>query len=73
MPDGIDVDHPETPSPLNPLGIEGAGEVMRSRGRRFRLRDRGRAEGIPITAMPISPSELFELRRTHAATLEETS
>jgi carbon-monoxide dehydrogenase large subunit len=31
------------------------------------------AEGIPITAMPISPSELFELRRTHAATLEETS
>lgn len=26
------------------------------------------AEGIPITSMPISPSELFELRLTHAAT-----
>ncbi len=25
------------------------------------------AEGIPITSMPISPSELFELRLTRAA------
>jgi hypothetical protein len=25
------------------------------------------AERIPITRMPISPSELFELRRRHAA------
>ena len=24
------------------------------------------AEGIPITAMPISPSELFALRQQHA-------
>ena len=24
------------------------------------------AEGFPITAMPISPSELFDLRRRHA-------
>jgi len=24
------------------------------------------AEGFPITAMPISPSELFDLRRAHA-------
>jgi hypothetical protein len=25
------------------------------------------AEGFPITRMPISPSDLFELRRRHAA------
>jgi aerobic carbon-monoxide dehydrogenase large subunit len=24
------------------------------------------AEGFPITAMPISPSELFELRQRHS-------
>jgi len=29
------------------------------------------AEGIPIRAMPISPSELFELRRRHQQ--EETA
>ena len=27
IPDGIDIDHLETPSPLNPLGIKGAGEA----------------------------------------------
>ena len=27
VPDGIDIDHLETPSPLNPLGIKGAGEA----------------------------------------------
>ncbi|MGO4599423.1 aerobic carbon-monoxide dehydrogenase large subunit [Terrabacter sp. 2RAF25] len=63
----IEADHLETPSPLNPLGIKGAGEagcipvtaVIASA-----IED---AEGFPITRMPISPSELWELRRRHAA------
>ena len=29
VPDGIEIDHLETPSPLNPLGIKGAGEAGR--------------------------------------------
>ncbi|QGN59273.1 molybdopterin-dependent oxidoreductase [Nostocoides sp. HKS02] len=62
----IETDHLETPSPLNPLGIKGAGEagcipvtaVIASA-----IED---AEGFPITSMPISPVELWELRARHA-------
>ena len=62
----IEADHLETPSPLNPLGIKGAGEagcipcpaVIASA-----IED---AEGFPITRMPISPNDLWELRRRHA-------
>ena len=61
----VEADHLETPSPLNPLGIKGAGEagcipvtaVIASA-----IED---AEGFPITAMPISPVELWELRQRH--------
>ena len=43
IPDGIDIDHLETPSPLNPLGIKGAGEAGRDPvGGRVRRRHRGR-------------------------------
>ena len=43
VPDGIDIDHLETPSPLNPLGIKGAGEAGRDPvRRRVRRRHRGR-------------------------------
>jgi carbon-monoxide dehydrogenase large subunit len=73
VPDGIDVDHLETPSPLNPLGIKGAGEAGVIPGSAVFASAIEDAERIPITAMPISPSELFELRRTPAATLEEIS
>ncbi len=42
VPDGIAIDHTVTPSPLNPLGIKGAGEARRDPGRRcLRGRDRG--------------------------------
>jgi CO/xanthine dehydrogenase Mo-binding subunit len=59
----IEIDHLETPSPLNPLGVKGAGEagvipvaaVLASA-----IED---AEGIPIRRMPISPAELWELRQ----------
>ena len=65
VPDGIDIDHLETPSPLNPLGIKGAGEagvIPVSAVVAAAIED---AEGIPITAMPISPSDLHTLRQEH--------
>ena len=47
VPDTIEIDHLETPSPLNPLGIKGAGEAGRDPvRRRLRRRDRGR-RGLP--------------------------
>ncbi|WP_206518274.1 aerobic carbon-monoxide dehydrogenase large subunit [Rhodococcus sp. X156] len=66
VPKKIEIDHLVTPSPLNPLGIKGAGEagvIPTSAAIASAIED---AEGFPITAMPISPSELFELRRTHS-------
>jgi len=63
IPDGIDIDHLETPSPLNPLGIKGAGEAGVIPSAAVFAAAIEDAEGIPITAMPISPSELFHLRQ----------
>src|SRR5215203_4102882 len=63
----VETDHLETPSPLNPLGIKGAGEagtIPVSAVIASALED---AEGLPIRSMPISPSELWELRRQHAS------
>ncbi|GAA2579087.1 aerobic carbon-monoxide dehydrogenase large subunit [Actinomadura fulvescens] len=59
----VETDHLETPSPLNPLGIKGAGEagvipvtaVIASA-----IED---ATAVPIDRMPLSPSELFHLMR----------
>ena len=62
----IETDHLETPSPLNPLGIKGAGEagcIPVSAVIASAIED---AEGFPIRSMPISPVELWELRRRHA-------
>nr|WP_227463617.1 aerobic carbon-monoxide dehydrogenase large subunit [Nocardioides lijunqiniae] len=70
VPDGIDIDHLETPSPLNPLGIKGAGEAGVIPSAAVFASAIEDAEDIPITAMPISPSDLFHLRLAHA---EETS
>ncbi|MPZ60256.1 MAG: molybdopterin-dependent oxidoreductase [Propionibacteriales bacterium] len=66
IPDTIEIDHLETPTPLNPLGIKGAGEagvIPTAAALAAAIED---AEGFPITRMPISPSDLFELRRLHA-------
>jgi len=57
----IEIDHIETPSPLNPLGVKGAGEagvipvgaVLASA-----IED---ATGMKITEMPLSPLKLYEL------------
>jgi aerobic carbon-monoxide dehydrogenase large subunit len=65
VPDGIEIDHMVTPSPLNPLGIKGAGEAGVIPGAAVFAAAIEDAEGLPVTAMPISPSELFELRRAH--------
>jgi carbon-monoxide dehydrogenase large subunit len=63
LPESIEIDHLETPSPLNPLGIKGAGEagcIPVSAVIASAIED---AERIPVTAMPISPPELWQLRR----------
>ncbi len=64
VPD-IEIDHLVTPSPLNPLGVKGAGEAGVIPGSAAIAAAIEDAEGITITRMPISPSELFELRRVH--------
>jgi carbon-monoxide dehydrogenase large subunit len=66
VPDLIEIDHLETPSPLNPLGLKGAGEAGVIPSAAVFASAIEDAEGFQITAMPISPSELFELRRLHA-------
>jgi CO/xanthine dehydrogenase Mo-binding subunit len=63
LPDRIELGHQQTPSPLNPLGIKGAGEagvVPVSAVLAAAVED---ATGIRITRMPLSPSELHHLRR----------
>ncbi|MGZ5399268.1 MAG: molybdopterin cofactor-binding domain-containing protein, partial [Nocardioides sp.] len=67
VPRGIDIDHLETPSPLNPLGIKGAGEagvIPSAAVFASAIEDAEGADhpGLGITSMPISPSELFDLR-----------
>ncbi|GAA1741921.1 aerobic carbon-monoxide dehydrogenase large subunit [Nonomuraea bangladeshensis] len=60
----VETAHLETPSPLNPLGIKGAGEagvIPVSAVIASAIED---AEGFPIDRMPISPSDLFHLRGT---------
>ncbi len=67
VPETIEIDHLETPSPLNPLGIKGAGEAGVIPGMAAFASAIEDAEGFRISAMPISPSELFELRQRFAA------
>jgi len=66
VPD-IEIDHLVTPSPLNPLGVKGAGEAGVIPGAAAIAAAIEDAEGITISKMPISPSDLFELRRQHAS------
>jgi aerobic carbon-monoxide dehydrogenase large subunit len=63
----VETDHLQTPSPLNPLGIKGAGEAGVIPGAAVFASAIEDAEGIRITRMPISPAELWDLRRRHAA------
>jgi carbon-monoxide dehydrogenase large subunit len=63
VPD-IDIDHQTTPSPLNPLGIKGAGEsgvIPATAALASAIED---AVGRRIASMPISPTELYDLMRS---------
>ena len=61
----IEIDHIETPSPLNPLGIKGAGEAgVIPVGAVIALAVE-EVLGFPITEMPLSPLKLFELTQAH--------
>src|SRR5947207_99618 len=59
----IEIDHIEPPSPLNPLGVKGAGEAGVIPVRAVVGPAIEDATGIPITEMPLSPLKLFELSR----------
>jgi carbon-monoxide dehydrogenase large subunit len=77
VPVSIEIDHLETPSPLNPLGIKGAGEagVIPSAAvfaAAIEDAERPYLPDLRVTAMPISPSELFDLRRKHTPVDWET-
>ncbi len=63
----VETDHLQTPSPLNPLGVKGAGEAGVIPAAAVFASAISDAEGFAITRMPISPSELFELRERFAA------
>jgi carbon-monoxide dehydrogenase large subunit len=62
VPDGIDIDHTETPSPLNPLGIKGAGEAGVIPSAAVFAAAIEDAERFTVRTMPLSPSDIFELR-----------
>lgn len=60
----IDVGHQETPSPLNPLGIKGAGEAGAIPvGPLFvqALEDALQVEGLELLEIPLSPNRLWEI------------
>jgi CO/xanthine dehydrogenase Mo-binding subunit len=63
VPD-IDIDHQQTPSPLNPLGIKGAGEAGVIPGTAAIASAIEDAVGRRIASMPISPTELYDLVRS---------
>ena len=66
VPD-IVIDHQQTPSPLNPLGIKGAGEAGVIPGSAALASAIEDAVGRRITSMPISPTELYDLVRSESA------
>jgi CO/xanthine dehydrogenase Mo-binding subunit len=60
----IDIGHEETPSPLNPMGVKGAGEAGAiPAGALFAqaLEDALSEPGLEIKDIPLSPSKLWEL------------
>ncbi|MGY1709033.1 aerobic carbon-monoxide dehydrogenase large subunit [Geodermatophilus sp. SYSU D00758] len=62
VPDVV-IDHQETPSPLNPLGIKGAGEAGVIPGTAAIASALEDATGRRIAAMPLSPTQLYDLVR----------
>src|SRR5205823_12214173 len=66
VPDVV-IDHQQTPSPLNPLGIKGAGEAGVIPGTAAIASAIEDATGRRIASMPISPTELYDLMRNDGA------
>ncbi|HEY4630471.1 MAG TPA: molybdopterin cofactor-binding domain-containing protein, partial [Blastococcus sp.] len=66
VPD-VRIDHQQTPSPLNPLGIKGAGEAGVIPGTAAIASAIEDATGRRIASMPISPTELYDLMRDDTA------
>ncbi|MBB3086407.1 aerobic carbon-monoxide dehydrogenase large subunit [Geodermatophilus sabuli] len=63
IPDVV-IDHQQTPSPLNPLGLKGAGEAGVIPGTAAIASAIEDATGRRIASMPISPTELYDLMRS---------
>jgi aerobic carbon-monoxide dehydrogenase large subunit len=57
----IEIDHIETPSPLNPLGVKGAGEAGVIPVGAVIASAVEEALNVAITEMPLSPLKLYEL------------
>jgi CO/xanthine dehydrogenase Mo-binding subunit len=72
VPDVV-IDHQTTPSPLNPLGIKGAGEAGVIPGTAAIASAIEDAVGRRITSMPISPTELYDLVRNPESELTATA
>jgi CO/xanthine dehydrogenase Mo-binding subunit len=72
VPD-VDIDHQQTPSPLNPLGIKGAGEAGVIPGTAAIASAIEDAVGRRITSMPISPTELYDLVRNPSSEMTATA
>jgi CO/xanthine dehydrogenase Mo-binding subunit len=66
IPDVV-IDHQQTPSPLNPLGIKGAGEAGVIPGTAAIASAIEDAVGRRIASMPISPTELYDLVRDESS------
>jgi carbon-monoxide dehydrogenase large subunit len=66
MPAHFELGHQQTPSPLNPLGIKGAGEAGVIPVSAVIASAVENALGMRIEGMPLSPGLLFELRRRFA-------
>jgi CO/xanthine dehydrogenase Mo-binding subunit len=74
LPANLELGHQETPSPLNPLGIKGAGEAGVIPVAAVIASAVEDAMGFRIEKMPLSPSLLFDLRRGfEAGTVEATA
>ncbi|GAB3301493.1 molybdopterin-dependent oxidoreductase [Epidermidibacterium keratini] len=63
----LSLEHQITPSPLNPLGIKGAGEAGVIPVAAVIASAVEDALGFKITEMPLNPSRLFALTAAHAA------
>jgi CO/xanthine dehydrogenase Mo-binding subunit len=58
----MELEHTETPSPLNPLGVKGAGEAGAIPGGALFAQALEDALGVEILEIPLSPNRLWELK-----------